>query len=136
MILSDIKVGDQIQDEFLISNEKIKSFSELVNDFAPIHFDAKFAKSKGFDGNIAHGLLTSSFISGLLGNKLPGPNSVINEINLKYHNPIYPGQKILITINVQRVISAVKAVYLTINIEEKQTSTLIVSGRSICSFPK
>ena len=135
MILKDIKAGDKVETEFIISKKRIKLFSELVDDYAPIHFDEEFAKVKGFEGSVAHGLLTSSFISGVLGNKLPGPNSVINEINVKYHLPVYPEQKITVVIQVQRVIESVNAVYLDIKIKEEKTSSIVISGRAICSFP-
>ena len=136
MLLSDIKVGDEIISEFLVSEGKVSTFATLVDDFSPIHCDRDFAIKKGFEGTIAHGLLTSSFISGILGNKLPGPNSVINEINLKYHLPVYLENLIVVRIQVQRVITSVRAVSLDIKINEKKSLAMVLSGRAICSFPQ
>ena len=136
MLLAEIKTGDQVKEEFSITEKAISLFSELTNDYAPVHSNESFAKKKGFNGPIAHGLLTSSFISGLLGDKLPGKHSVINEISLKYHEPVYAGQTIEVVVTVQRVIESVRAVYLEIKIFEKSTLLKVVSGRAICSFPK
>lgn len=136
MLLSNVTEGDEIASEFSISKNSVDAFAHLVDDFAPIHSNSEFAQKKGFEGAIAHGLLTSSYISGILGNKLPGPNSIINELNLKYHLPVYVGQSIIVRLKVQRVIYAVKAVYLDIKIHEKESLSIVVSGRAICSFPE
>ncbi|MBE58702.1 MAG: hypothetical protein CMD66_04765 [Gammaproteobacteria bacterium] len=135
MALVDIKEGDEVVTDFRVTEEKISQFAVLVDDFAPVHFDSEFARNQGFDDTIAHGLFTASFVSGVLGNYLPGPESVINELNLKYHQPVYKGQTIQVLVSVQRVVHAVSAVYLTITISEKSSSKKVVSGRAICSFP-
>ena len=135
MALVDVKEGDEVVTDFWVTEEKILQFAELVGDFAPVHFDSEFARNKGFDDTIAHGLFTASFISGVLGNSLPGPESVINELTLKYHRPLYKGQTIQVRVSVQRVVHAVNAVYLAITIFEKSSSKKVVSGRVICSYP-
>lgn len=135
MQLSDISPGDEVELEVYLSEDTVNKFSNLTGDYAPIHFDEQFARERGFDGPIAHGLLISSFVSGVLGNQLPGKNSVINEINFKYHAPVYAEQTINILVCAQRVITAVNAICLDITITEKSRFTKVASGRAICSFP-
>jgi len=112
----------------------IQRFGNLVNDHAPVHFDKKFARARGFADTIVHGFLVSGFFSGILGENLPGPNSVINQTSFKYHLPVVLEQRLLYIVSVGRITPAVRAVSLnlkTVNSDEKS----VITGSAICSFP-
>lgn len=40
-----------------------RAFGELSRDFNPVHYDRRFAETKGFPGLIAHGLLVGSLVT-------------------------------------------------------------------------
>jgi len=131
--LDDISVGQSARREFTFSKDVVTRFGDLVDDHAPVHFDAGFAESQGFDGTIVHGYLLASLFSGLLGERLPGPNTVINALSLKYHQPVPVGETVTFEATVDQISPAVGAVLLKLT-AAKSDGEIAVSGRTTCSF--
>ena len=129
----NLKSNQTSKKKFHFSQQKVKVFSKIVDDFAPIHHDIIFAKRKGLKKNIVHGFFLSSIFSGMLGEKVPGPNSVINTINLKFHNKVYVGQKLIFKIKIIYLAKSVRAVNLELTAMDKN-KVLYVSGEALCSF--
>ena len=132
--LGGVREGDKVERAFAFTPETIGAFSDLVGDKAPVHFDEGFAKSQGFDGRIVHGFLVGSIFSGMLGEELPGPRSVINSLSLKFHRPIYVGETVNYEVAVCQVSPAARAFVLTLKVTNAKGEQN-VSGQSICSFP-
>ena len=86
-----------------VSDEDIEAFARLSGDRNPVHFDDGFARSIGFDGHIAHGAVTASLLSAVLGMDLPGPGSVFLEQRVRFLAPVRPGDTITATLEVTRV---------------------------------
>jgi 3-hydroxybutyryl-CoA dehydratase len=131
--LESIKVGDFFVKKFIFTKEAVELFSQLVDDRAPIHIDKSFAISKGLEENIVHGFFISSIFSGILGQKLPGPNTVINLFNIKFHTKVYLNEQIIFKVQVLSITKSVKAVSLSleaINLNDIK----VISGDTICSF--
>ncbi len=131
---SDLQVGMTSERSFVFLAERVLEFSNLVNDHAPVHSDQAFALSQGFEGQIVHGLFVQSILSGMLGNEIPGPLSVINQINMKMHSPVFIGQKVDYKLEICGLTPSVSAVSLTF--QGTVDDRLIISGKAICSFPK
>ena len=70
------KVGDSASATRTITQADIENFAELSGDRNAIHLDQEYATQTRFGGRIAHGLLTSSLISAVIGNQLPGLGSI------------------------------------------------------------
>lgn len=128
-----LKINQNEKKIFHFTEKKVKIFSELVDDFASIHHDIGFAKKKGLKKNIVHGFFISSIFSGMLGEKLPGSNSLINNISIKFHKKVFLDQKIIFTIKITHLIKSVRAVNLELKATDK-SKTLYVSGEALCSF--
>jgi 3-hydroxybutyryl-CoA dehydratase len=62
--------------------------------------DEDYAKTTQFKGRIAHGALSASYISAILGNDLPGPGAVFMELNLKFVRPVRIGDTVTSTAEV------------------------------------
>jgi enoyl-CoA hydratase len=130
----DFEVGQTAGREFEFTEERVKSFADLVGDHAPVHGDPAFAQRQGFEQRIVHGLFLGSIFSGLLGEELPGPRSVINTVSLKYHQPVAIGQTVRYEVSVKRVSEAVGAVVLELKARRPDGETC-VSGSATCSLP-
>lgn len=62
----DIAVGDRCMSTRLtVTQTHIVGFAGLTGDFNPLHMDAEFAKSVGYDTTIAHGMLGHALSTGL-----------------------------------------------------------------------
>ena len=133
--LESLQVGTNARRTFAFAAEHIETFSELVGDYAPVHFDDGFAQAKGFQGRIVHGLFAGAVFSGLLGEDLPGPESVINSISLKYRQPIPLEAQVNYEVRVKQITLAVGAVTLELS-ATLHDGTVCITGASTCSFPE
>ena len=81
----------------------IDVFAEITGDNNPIHVNAEFAASTQFGQRIAHGALSASFISAVLGNDLPGPGAVFVELNLRFRKPAFIGDLVTAVAEVSEI---------------------------------
>ena len=84
----------------LVKEEDINTFSRVTGDTNPIHIDDEFAKKSIFKKKIAHGFLSASFISAVIGTKLPGPGCIYVRQSLRFLAPVFPGDKITTKVKV------------------------------------
>ncbi|TMJ36622.1 MAG: MaoC family dehydratase [Alphaproteobacteria bacterium] len=70
--IEDLEIGMEAAHVRVVTGSDIEIFAELSGDNNPVHLDADFAAKSPFKARIAHGMLTASFISTILGTKLPG----------------------------------------------------------------
>ncbi len=101
--LDEMEVGMFAENTMIVSAEKIDTFAELSGDFNPIHVDEEFAKASMFGGRIAHGALSASLISAILGNDLPGPGAIFVELNMRFRRPAMMGDEVTARAEVQEI---------------------------------
>lgn len=83
-----------------ITAEDVEHFAELSGDVNPVHLDDAFAAGTLFKKRIAHGFLTGSLISTVLGTKLPGPGCIYLSQDLKFVAPVYLGDEVTATVSI------------------------------------
>jgi len=93
-----IAVGDTARRTRTISEADVLAFAAASGDENPVHTDAAYAATTRFGRPIAHGMLTASLISAVLGNDLPGPGSVYLNQTLSFKAPVFPGDTITGTV--------------------------------------
>ena len=101
--LEDMSVGMTAAYSRTVTEADVVLFAGVSGDVNPLHLDHEFAKATMFRGRIAHGLLTASFISTALGNKLPGPGCVYVSQNLKFKAPVRVGDTVRAQVTVTHV---------------------------------
>ena len=69
----------------------------------------------------------------MLGEKLPGPKTVINTLNLKFHRKVFIDDEIVFRVKINLLTKSVKAVVLSLKATNKKQK-IVVSGDCICSF--
>lgn len=92
--LEELSVGMAAEKTMVVSAEKINAFAELSGDFNPVHVDAEYAATTMFGKRIAHGALSASLISAILGNDLPGPGAIFVELNMRFRKPAFIDEEI------------------------------------------
>lgn len=85
-----IQVGESREFPFSITSQQVAQFAELTGDFNPVHLDAEAAKAAGFKGPIAHGILSASVFSRILGTQWPGEGTVYTQQMLDFKRALYP----------------------------------------------
>ena len=87
-ILEELVVGMVAEKHVAITEERIQKFAEASDDFNPVHMDEAFASKTAYRGRIAHGLLSASFGSALVGAILPGAGAIYLAQTLAFHRPV------------------------------------------------
>ena len=97
---ADLAVGMTVSIQNTVSEQDVTDFARVSGDHNPLHMNEEYAKTTQFGGRIAHGALTASYISAVLGNDLPGPGAVFLELNLKFVRPVRIGNTVVSTAEV------------------------------------
>ena len=97
---ADLAIGMTVSIENTVTEQDVIDFARVSGDHNPLHMNEDYAKTTQFKGRIAHGALTASYISAILGNDLPGPGAVFMELNLKFVRPVRIGDKVVSTAEV------------------------------------
>src|SRR5262249_59288759 len=96
----DLSVGMEASFAKKIANEDILAFAELSGDVNPVHLSDDFASRTIFKKRIAHGFLTGSLFSTVLGTKLPGPGCIYLSQSMKFKAPVYIGDEVVATLRI------------------------------------
>lgn len=106
--LKKLAVGDTASFHKTISEADVYQFAGLTGDYSRIHMDAEFAKDTRFGQRIAHGLISSSFISTIMGMQLPGSGTIFLDQYLEFKGPVLFGDTITATIELTNVVEKSK----------------------------
>ena len=115
----------------VITAEDIRNYADVVGDTNPIHINKEAALAKGFEKQIAHGMLVGSLISTTLGTVFPGEGTIYLEQNLKFLKPVYEGEKITIMVMVEEVLQSEKGIYKLQTNAENETGKKVVEGYAV-----
>ena len=93
---NEIKIGLKEQLEVTILEEMMINFYAISGDTNPLHLDSSYAQSHNFKDRVVYGLLISTFYSTLVGVYLPGKYAILQAINIKFNNPVFIGDQLII----------------------------------------
>lgn len=125
----NIKVGDVFSITTEVTDELVRKFADVSGDRNPIHLDEEFAKTTRFGRRIAHGMLSASFISAVLGYKLQQASVVYLSQSLKFTAPVFIGD----TVTAKATVKEIREDKPIVTIEttcENQDGTLVVTGEA------
>jgi 3-hydroxybutyryl-CoA dehydratase len=117
LFFEDLKLGQTASFAKTITEADILLFAGVSGDTNPVHIDAEAAARTPFKERIAHGMLSASLISTVLGTRLPGPGTIYLGQTLRFRAPV----KIGATVTATAEITALDA--------EKKRATL----KTVCS---
>ena len=92
--IEDLKVGMSAFYSRTVTEADIVLFAGISGDFNPLHLNREFSEKSRFGGCIAHGMLTASLISTVVGTKLPGPGAIYLGQSLRFTAPVRPGHTV------------------------------------------
>ena len=87
-----------------VMERDISLFADLSGDANPIHLCDRYAASTKFGQRIAHGMLTASLVSALLGTRLPGPGAVYLSQTLNFLAPVKIGDVVTARVEVAELV--------------------------------
>ena len=128
--IDQLNIGDRASISKLITERDVIRFAELTGDINPIHMDKLYAEQTVFGERIAHGMLTASLISAVLGIKLPGPGNIYVSQSLKFRAPVKFGDIIEAEVEVVEKIPERNRVHLKTTCRN-QDGTVVLEGEAI-----
>ena len=91
MKYNEIEVGMVKELTHQLTQEDIKRFVELTGDDNRLHTDTEYASKTSFKKPVAHGMLGASFISTIIGTKIPGDGALWFSQSLEFLLPVRIG---------------------------------------------
>jgi len=130
----DLEVGMSASYSRVVTSEDIISFSEVSGDKNPVHLDADYAAGTMFKERIAHGILTASYISAVIGMELPGPGCIYISQSLKFKAPVLIGAEAAARVEVKELIPGKRLAMLDciVSVGDK----VVLEGEAVIMAPK
>lgn len=99
--IEDLKVGMEASFSKVLSDHEVFAFAGISGDTNPVHLDQDYAAQSMFKERIAHGILTASLLSTVLGTKLPGPGAIYVSQTLAFKAPVLFGSEVAATVKIK-----------------------------------
>lgn len=133
--IKEINLGDKSSYSRTVSEADVVLFGGVSGDLNPAHFNEEYSKETMFKGRIAHGMLSASYISTVLGMQLPGPGTIYLSQELKFTAPVKFGDTITATAEViERIEEKNRITLETICINQR--GEVVVKGKAVVMPPR
>ena len=93
-MLHTLSIGDSAELKKKFTSEDIERFAVLTMDDNGIHTSEELSAKGIFRRPVIHGVFVGSLISSVMGTQLPGHGTILQEMDCKYTNPVYPGDEV------------------------------------------
>lgn len=131
--IEDIEIGMTRSLRKTVTDHDIQLFAEVSTDHNPVHLDDAYAQDTRFEGRIAHGMLTASLISAVIGEQLPGHGSVYLGQSLRFMAPVRPGDTVDTHVTVTAIDHAKRRV--TLETHCAVGTTVVLKGEALVMAP-
>ncbi len=111
--LEDLSVGMTDIYAKTVTEADIVLFAGVSCDTNPVHINQLFAEGTLFKGRIAHGMLSASFISTVLGTRLPGPGAIYLSQSLRFRAPVRAGDTVVARATIKEIVPERRRVFMT-----------------------
>ena len=129
----DISLGQRAEYEKQVTDEDVRKFADISGDYNPIHLDDEFAKDSMFGARIAHGILTASHISAVIGYIFPGPGWIYLGQSLQFRAPVKIGDTVHTAVEVTDTVAEKNIVELSTVC--KVGDTVVLKGTATIKSP-
>lgn len=133
--INQMKVGDFAEMSRTITEADIVLFGGVSGDLNPAHFDEEKSKNTMFKGRIAHGMISASYISAVLGMKLPGPGTIYLSQTLKFLKPVRIGDTIVARAEVVELVAEKNRAILKTECFN-QNGDVVLTGEAVVMPPQ
>ena len=133
MYIEDMELGLSRSISKVMGDAEIESFSDLSEDRNPIHLSEDAGNASIFKSRVAHGMLSASLFSALLGEYLPGHGAIYLSQSLQFTQPVYPGDEVTASVTVTNIDNVKNRI--TLKCEAKVGNKLVIKGEALALAP-
>jgi 3-hydroxybutyryl-CoA dehydratase len=131
----ELRMHEKAEFAKTVSETDIYLYAGVSGDFNPAHINEEYAKDTFFKTRIAHGMLSASFISTVIGTRLPGPGTIYLDQSLKFLAPVRIGDTITARAEVVDIMNEKNKVRLKTDCINQDGIT-VLEGEAVVSPPK
>jgi 3-oxoacyl-[acyl-carrier protein] reductase len=130
---ADFSVGDVASLVRVISAEDVARFVDLTGDDNPVHVDDAYAASLGTGSRVVHGMLTSGYVSTVIGTMLPGPGALWLSQRFNFRAPVFINDEIRVEAAIRHISPATRVLVLDIKVQN-QNGKVVLDGEAQVQF--
>jgi 3-hydroxybutyryl-CoA dehydratase len=134
LFLEDLSVGQSAMFGKTVTEADIMAFAGVSGDTNPIHLHEAFAKTTRFGQRIAHGMLSGSFISTVVGTKLPGPGAIYVSQTMNFMAPVLIGDTITAVATITAIDPTKRRV--TLKTQCLNGDKVVIDGEAVVLVPR
>ncbi len=123
--IDEIYIGQKASFTKTITEHDVYTFAGLCCDFNPLHVNAEYAKESRFGERIAHGMLTASLYSTIIGMCIPGADAIFLGQSCRFVRPVKFGDTVTINAEVINIRKEKRIVTLKMTIVNQRGETVI-----------
>ncbi|WP_033398053.1 MaoC family dehydratase [Desulfospira joergensenii] len=129
----DLVVGQRAFVRKTITEADLSHFIAITGDVNPLHVDAGFAGQTFFGQRIAHGMLSASLFSTLVGMHLPGTGAIYRSQTLEFLRPVFIGDTLCAWFEIEALDREAEQIEIKSWIEN-QNGEIVIQGRTMASL--
>ena len=121
----EILEGDKAEIRHTVTQQDLDKFVDLTGDDNKLHVDKEYAAKTSFKNPVVHGMLGASFISTIIGTKLPGDGALWFSQSLEFLQPVRVGDELTIKAEVLKKVEKLQTLEIKTEIfnQDKQKVT-------------
>lgn len=124
-----INIGDKAELTHIVTQKDLDNFVTLTGDDNRLHTDSDYASKTTFKKPVVHGMLSASFISTIIGTKLPGDGALWFSQSLEFLLPVRINDEIKIKAEVTKKIEREQVIELQTDIYN-QNNQKVTTGKA------
>jgi len=130
---NDLKIGQKAFLKKTITESDLSHFIAITGDTNPLHVDQSFAEQTFFGQRIAHGMLSASLFSTLVGMHIPGTGAIFKSQTLEFLRPVFIGDSLCAWFEITAIDPEEERIEIKSWIEN-QDGKIVIEGQTIASL--
>ena len=129
----DLKVGQKASLTKTVTEADLSHFIAITGDTNPLHVDKTFAEKTFFGQRIAHGMLSASLFSTLVGLHIPGIGAIYKSQTLEFLRPVFIGDTLCAWFEIVEIDQEKEEIVIKSWIEN-QDGKNVIEGRAVAGL--
>lgn len=129
----DLSVGQRATFAKTLTEADLSLFVAITGDVNPLHVNEEFARRTLFGGRIAHGMLSASLFSTMVGMLLPGVGAIYRSQTLEFLLPVRIGDTLTAVFEVDEIDREKNHIGIVSWIEN-QRGEVVIRGKAAASL--
>lgn len=129
----DLGIGQKAFVKKTITEADLSHFIAITGDINPLHVDNTFAEKTFFGQRIAHGMLSASLFSTMVGMHIPGLGAIYKSQTLEFLRPVFIGDTLCAWFEIMGIDRDTEEVHIKSWIEN-QDGEIVIQGRAVAGL--